>query len=425
MLEAIIALALLVVLMPAIFNFVLVDIDTGIPDGRSLGLLRDNVLRYQQGENTAEYIGDQIIQHASGTDRVRTFKLRSGAASWCNLRPNVDPRKIELVQILQTFYATSNPITDMYMAADNTLFAVFDGNQQVSFDLYMHVPLGSQYVVNYGINTGPGIRRLAVDERNNLIYAASTGSQYQLQLISWVAEGLSFVKNMQIATTSGMTGQAVAIDSERNLLAIGMSKNSGPELYLLDIASRTAPMVTDTFETNTQINDLIFRDGWLYVATPERPQVHRMNIASAGTISTYQSVTFSGDLVQDASRLVFVGDSLWVLRTVGGFNVVANPELIRLKIDDADGFSIINQYDVGASLNGFAYFDSLFMSAIGESRRIFVAESLGKRRELSYQSMVPATLICNEEKLFIAFNYLGGAGLAGIYIHTFLEPYVP
>lgn len=425
LLEAIIALALLVVLMPAIFNFVLVDIGSGISDGLSTAHFRDAVLRHGVEVSDHTYIGDQVIRHASGTDGIRKFVPRGGAVSWCNLRPRPDPQKIALVQTIQTYYSPSNPITDMYITADNILFAAFDGNQQPSFDLYLHLPFPGHYEVGYAINTGPGIRRFAVDEKNSQIYAASTGSQYQLQLISWADGWLIFNKNIQIATTTGMTGQAVAIDADRNLLAVGMSKNTGPELYILDIASRTAPIVRDTFEANTQINDLIFRDGWLYVATPGQPQVHRMNISAAGTVSAYQSVTFSGDQVQDASRLVFTGDSLWVLRTVGGFNVVANPELVHLKINDPADFSIVSQQDVGASLNGFAYFDSVLMSAIGESRRRFLVEGYGKKSESEYVGMVPAALVCSEEKIFVAFNPRESNSMSHISIYTFISPYVP
>src|SRR3989338_6227418 len=135
----------------------------------------------------------------------------------------------------------------------------------------------------------------------------------------------------------GFTGYGNTIFYSKKKLYVGMTKSTGHEFYVVDVSDPLSPVVEDSFETGTSINQIIVKDDLAYLAGALDNQVWIVDVSDPTDI--YQTnpaqqtfVDPSGTQDWSGQSIALSGTDLYLGRI---YDVGDNgPELYVLDADD-------------------------------------------------------------------------------------------
>jgi hypothetical protein len=330
----------------------------------------------------------------------------------CRIRPNA---VIEDFSIVKTFLELpANSVATDVEILGNMLFISVDSTRQLDPDLYIYTLSPDKNIFQKAqYDTGSGISSLYVD--GNTLFGANQSTKFPLQIFSISPDG--FIEHatstvVSSATTTSTHGVGTSLTKEGSFLFLGTTKSSISELHVFEISNPLLPIHRNEFEIGTQINDLrITNNGYLLIATPESPQIRSISVPDVidGKYNVISSTNFPGSSVQDASSLYVTGDSIFVGRTVGGFNNVNNPEIV---IIDRNDLSLKNAIDVGSSVQNVIRNGEVLLVATGKPKNQFrlyriIDIGIGHRVSLIGEISLPGpatSLSCDEETIVITLG---------------------
>lgn len=294
------------------------------------------------------------------------------------------------------------PLTDVivrngiaYVSADSS--AVSDPDLIVA-----DIKTPSQPLILSSINTGPGIRAIAL--AGNYIFAAAASEAAQLHIVRMNnLSSLYLSKKWQLplpeASTSPPFASAIFYDDMR--VYLGTRKWDGQELSIIDVSDPEDPVKVSGYETDSKVNALYVRENTLYVGASDQAQFRTIDIQNPLTPVLISSFSPSGWQRQEGKVIGYFEDSLSLGRTSGGFNIANDKELF---------FGPSTSTVPGSALDvpGGVY------SIVSDRNHVFVATRTLDRelsifdRSLSTSSAAyyslpvePQTMTCDGDRLYI------------------------
>jgi hypothetical protein len=135
-------------------------------------------------------------------------------------------------------------------------------------------------------------------------------------------------------------------------VAVGTEKWDGPELTIVRIDPLKNISVVNTFEIGSVVTDVIANNDFVIVGTGAEREVFLLGGINEGVFHIKDSVSFPGYATHDVMSLSWLGTSTFAVgRSVGGFNVAHEPELVIIDIAEGELW-VRKTYDIGASVYG-------------------------------------------------------------------------
>jgi hypothetical protein len=284
----------------------------------------------------ARWYGNDMIEtdmSASSSGRAisfESFRSRSGALGddfagtpFCS----ADHGEIASITPIILPIDASLPLTDI---------AVRDGVAYVSADsahssdpdlLVFDISDPKKPALMSVIDTGPGIRAIAIAGKYIYAAAASTAAQlHVIQLASLAAPTLLAKYKLPLpeASTSPPSGTAVFYDAGG--VYLGTDKWDGQELSVIDAHDASKPMKTSGYETGSRVNAIYVRQGTAYVAASDQYQLRILDVHGGSPILLH-SLDPSGWQRQQGQAVVSFEDDVGFGRTAGGFDIQTDKEL--------------------------------------------------------------------------------------------------
>jgi hypothetical protein len=258
------------------------------------------------------------------------------------------------------------------------------------------------------LNTGPGLSSIQVVR--DKAYVANTSVTSQLQIID-----LSNIQTPRLVSslaipnpgTDGIHGHSLYVVDDK--VYLGTLKNQREEFYIIDVINVSSPVALGSFETDTQINTIIVDQGYAYLATPNQSQLRVLDVSSPSSISLVSSFSASGYQVQDGRSMDLFGRSVFLGRTVGGFNNPSNNEVFNLQLSDMGQLSQRFSVDLAASARSLSVRDNFVFVGTNDPAKEWQVWGLGSGGVLLPWSHLdlPSSVIaqdCEDQNFFVALE---------------------
>ncbi len=232
------------------------------------------------------------------------------------------------------------------------LIASYDSTQSSDDDIRVYKKTSAwKLIASY--NFGPGTQ--AFDVVGQGILAGNTSINNHLGYFEFDASGqLVLVNTLNLprarATSTPVVRSVVHIGS--GYVAVGTEKWDGPELSVIRVDSLKNISVVNTFEIGSVVTDIIANNDSVVVGTGAGQEVFLLGGINEGVFYIKDSVSFPGYATHDVMSLSWLGTSTFAVgRSVGGFNVIHEPELAIIDITEGELW-VRKTYDIGASVYG-------------------------------------------------------------------------
>ena len=276
-------------------------------------------------------------------------------------------------------------------------------------DLYIYdVTDLSQPQLISSLNTGPGLS--AIQVVGEIAYVANTSVSSQLQIIDLSTfEAPQLVSSLAMPNPGADGIQGHSLYSIDDKVYLGTLKNSSSEFYVIETSNLTGPAVLGSFEINTQVNAIVVDQGKAYLATPNQLQLRVLDVSSPSSISLVSAFTTSGYQVQDGRSLDLFGDSVFLGRTVGGFNNPSNHELFKLLLSGTGQLSQNFSADIAASARTLFVRDNFIFVGSNDPTKEWQVWGLGAGGAILPWSNLdlPASVVatdCEDQYFFVALE---------------------
>lgn len=300
-------------------------------------------ISWQSLNNKIHSIASQIV--------VTDYKHGVGADT-CNLYLNgleANPH-----EVFNLALPNNGNITDIDVSGEFVYVSV-DDSVSANPDLYiLKINFDHSLLQVASLNTGPGISAITI-ARNNL-FVANTSTTAQLQVIN-ISNPIapSLLKSYKLPNISGTNATGNSIYYLDNKIYLGTAKTTGPEFNIIDVQNSSSPQLLGSFETDTQINNIIVDKNFAYLTTPNQQQLRVINVSNIASPNLVSSFSDSGYQVQDGKALDVLNKNVYFGRTVGGFNNPANHELYNLEKQSNNNLSKLSSKDLAASARAILY----------------------------------------------------------------------
>ena len=230
-------------------------------------------------------------------------------------------------------------------------------------------------------NTGPGLKDVAVANINSNIYAfvaneSNAVSTGQLQIVNVTnPTNITFsnfsLTGLGIVTGSGSQANGNSLFYKDGYLYLGLTKTAtGPNFVIIDVHTPTAPVYKGGFSIPNDINSIVVKGQYAYVATPNNEGIKVLDVSNPAN-----PVRVSGiDLVDHSANgksIYIVGSTLYFGRTVGSgaakeinFLNITQPTLDPLPIP-------FGNRDISGSVNALVIRGNYAFLATGETNKEF------------------------------------------------------
>ncbi len=232
------------------------------------------------------------------------------------------------------------------------LIASYDSTQGSDDDIRMYKKSSSwKQIAAY--NFGPGTQ--AFDVVGEGILVGNTSVNNHIGYFEFDTQGqLVLVNTINLprsrATSTPIIRSILHVGS--GYVAIGTEKWDGPELTLVRIDSSKNISIINTFEIGAVVTDIITNNNFIIVGTGAVQEVFLLSGIAEGSFEIKDSISFPGYATHDAMSLSWLSTSTFAVgRSVGGFNVIHEPELAIVDIEQGELW-VKETYDVGASVYG-------------------------------------------------------------------------
>lgn len=222
-------------------------------------------------------------------------------------------------------------------------------------------------VVRSTLNTGPGLNAVAVS--GNYAYVANDDEQPQLQIIS-IANPLapSVVGSLQLSSD----GEGLSVAVQGTTVYVGIEKNSGPEFFVVDATTSSAPVLRGSLEIGDDVRDIFFVSNRALLATPR--DTAELTVVEV-TTSTQPQIRASFNVLGDSEQGTGVyhqsqNQRIYLTRTIGG-NHATHHELVIFDGTSLDTPVLLGSKNFSNDLNAVVGVDQLIFLASSNSNQEF------------------------------------------------------
>ncbi len=236
---------------------------------------------------------------------------------------------------------------------------------------------GANPVIQGNINTGPGLNDVAIV--GDFAYLANQDSANHLQIANISDPANPYIINSFRLT--GNTAQALTVVATGTLVIVGTGSNSGPEIYVINVANPTSPTVLANFEVGASVNNIYIKNDVAYLATSHNSkEIIVLDISNPPNpiIIANVDVPYSNDAIG-----IFVNsqdERLYLARRVSSAS--NSPEALIYSVQDP----------ANPILLGSLEYSNDIYSAYGADDLMFIATSYSSQEFRIYNAVNPAKL---------------------------------
>jgi len=249
-------------------------------------------------------------------------------------------------------------------------------------DLYIYDVANPSAPFKLGsINTGPGLKAVAVAITGGTIYAyvaneSNAVSTGQLQIVSAGNPAALSYTNYSltaagVVTGSGNQAQGNALFYKDGYIYLGLTKTeTGPEFNIIDVHIPSSPMYKGGLSIGHDVNSIYVKGNYAYVASPDNEEMKVINVSNPTS-----PVQVSGANLPDNSAngksLGIVGDTLYLGRTIGSGSA---KELNMISISNSATNPLPSPFgtrDIDGSVNALSVRGNYIFLATGETNKEF------------------------------------------------------
>ncbi len=200
------------------------------------------------------------------------------------------------------------------------------------------------------VNTGTGLNEIAVS--GTYAYVANDADTNQLQVIDFSNPALPQVVAAQTPSGVGSDSEAFAIFVSGTTLYLGVEENSGREFFIYDVSNPLSPTLRGSFEQNSDVNDIMVRGNYAYLATNRDDQeLTILNISNPASPSFTGKFDVLGS--SEEGMGVDVHDDVgrtYLVRTVGG-NHTTHHEFAIINTTTPSAPTLLGSIDIPNDVN--------------------------------------------------------------------------
>jgi hypothetical protein len=259
-----------------------------------------------------------------------------------------------------------------------------------------------------------GIKAISVygNKYEQYAYVANSSSfvKGQLQIIDIANTHPSVIATYKISTNivsgSSSQGNGNSIFYKDGYVYLGLTKTvSGPEFNIIDVHDPFSPVWVGGYSVGNSINNILIRDGFAYLATPNNRELILLDITNP-THPTLVGGFDAPDSVGSGKSLYLVGNTLYLGRTA----TASHPELYL--IDSSNPLSIhdvpLGTKEIGSSINSLLVRSNLlFLITTSGQLQIYDIASSSAIVSASAPIMLPnsgsgTAMDCEGNTIFVA-----------------------
>ncbi len=210
-----------------------------------------------------------------------------------------------------------------------------------------------------GYNFGPGTR--AFDAVGGGIFIGNTSVQQHIGYFVINEQGdFSLISTLNLprpyATSTPIIREVTHMGD--GYIALGTEKWEGPEFVIIRIDPSGSMSTVYSHEIGSIVSKIIVSNNNLILGTGSMQEVLFFDTTQKNNPVLKDSLVFPGYATHDVTSLVWTSSSTFMVgRSVGGFNVVHEPELVHVSIRD-DQVWVNELFDTGSSVYGIRDYGS-------------------------------------------------------------------
>ena len=233
------------------------------------------------------------------------------------------------------------PLTSLVVRGRHAYVAADSSERSAADMVVLDIDDPSAPRILAALDTGPGIRGLAVAGR--MIFAAAASSVAQLQAVSYDgSSALTLISTLRLplptASSSSPIGSAVAYS--RGYAYLGTERWDGPELSIIDASDPSDMRVVGSVEIGGKVSAISVDDGIAYLASSGAVQFAAVDVRDPRRPALIASFGPNGWTRQDGRSATAFESAAVFGRTTGGFDIRADHELFAWSGDGALGPSV-------------------------------------------------------------------------------------
>jgi hypothetical protein len=281
--------------------------------------------------------------------------------------------------------------------------------------------------------TGPGLAAVAVS--GYYAYAANESSISQMRIIDiHDRTHPTVVSQLKLPVPNASTTEPLAssIFYDDGVLYLGTQKWNGDEFAVIDVSNPLSPFYVNGFDTGSLVNSIYENGGYVYLATPSTDaQMDILDIRNPQSIVDDSHFAPAGSAVLEGKAFAYDGGignasgnffetavatgTLYFARAGGGFNNTSQYELFSFNLaHDPYAQNPTFVRDIPGGVYGIVYADGYLFLATGDSNAGFQIWKSDFSKEV-YSATLPSkpvSLACDHDRLYAALS--NPAGFAAI-----------
>ena len=221
----------------------------------------------------------------------------------------------------------------------------------------------------------------AVDLVGGYAYLAVTSSTSQLRIVSVVSPAQPAV----IASTSlpGVAGSypgGLSVFYYASMVYVGTHRTAGHEFHVYDVTSPRNPKWLGSIELNHNINDIVVRGNYAYLATSGNiDDIIILDVSNPTAIKQVSALTFAG--TEDTESVFLIGATLYAGRKKGSSS--AHPEFYAIDVSDPVHPAVIFSFSVGNAVTSIKVAGNYVFIATNNPAKTFMVLDVGEPSRVS------------------------------------------
>jgi LVIVD repeat len=352
-------------------------------------------------------INTKKVEQATGTIYLSTLRsntLEAFGKNTCDspVYTNIGNSPLDIsVDEIRLLEPIENVITDIEVRNGIAYIAM---NSSISSHRdFLILDTSTNQNISY-INTGPGISSISI--AGHYAYLANTSSISQLQILDIENRELPrMISTLQIplpwATSSTPISSAIFYD--KSTIYLGTEKWDGPEFVIVSVENPYSPSILSTVDLDTKIQDISVKGNVVYVGASDRSQLRIFNVEDKTDPYLLDEISPIGWQTQEGKVIELSTSSIYLGRTVGGFNNTSNHELFNLREDN----DVLSR-DIPGGIYGIREMYPWLLLATGKGEiDLWNISSFEKDKSIELNGF-PVAMSCDRGSIYVAMRDSGG-----------------
>ncbi len=201
-----------------------------------------------------------------------------------------------------------------------------------------------------------------IDAIHGYVFIGLATTSDQVNIFKTTPSGpLELESKITLPGVSGSFPGALSLAYYDNRLYVGVHRTAGHEFHIYDVTDRVHPQWLGSREMNHNINKIIVRKPYAYIASSGNiKDVIILDISDPSSIKQVSTVEIIGS--EDAQGLYLLGSRLYVGRRRS--SVITNPELAVIDVTQPEQPQVVASLHTGETINSVLASDNLIFALI-------------------------------------------------------------